>query len=139
MISFCGMPEFYDETFPKARKSYPCVECSAPIENGEKHLRYAGKWDGNVSGGRQHMLCREACMFIRDKFHDGDCIGFGELREYLSDYTGDRKSHEFRSIIAKIKWRERRFRTFRKKDRTNGALLNRKWGQTWEVIPEARC
>lgn len=119
MSAYCELPTFYSDKEVTARKPYKCVECRAPIEKGEKHLSYAGNWPavGGFDSGRQHLLCRDACIFIRDKFQDGDCIGFGMLfdcyREYIGNYDDPRaklnpREKAFRSMIAKIKWRKRK-------------------------------
>lgn len=76
-----GGPSVYSESEVVARKEYPCVECCAPILKGERHLRWAGLWDGSWSYGRQHLLCRDACVWIRDALND-ECIPFGALHEW---------------------------------------------------------
>ena len=117
MSSYCvEEPEFYAEAFYAARKVHECVECDAPIEVGERHLAYSGKWAGEISHGRQHMLCRELCMLIRDEFQDGECIALGDLHEAWHELdwrcrgTGDPWSptdRKARSLYAKIRARER--------------------------------
>lgn len=77
-------PSVYGEKEVVARKEHRCVECSAPILKSEKHLRYSGRWDGNWDSGRQHLLCRDACVWVRDQLEDR-CLAFGELREWWSD------------------------------------------------------
>ena len=67
-MSECLIPSFYSHSEPKARKRHRCVECSAWIEPGEVHFAYTGKWGGDISSGRQHLVCMEACMLIRDRF-----------------------------------------------------------------------
>ena len=110
-MSYCEMPEFYFETHPKARKPQACVECCAPIDVGEVHMRYRGKWGGKIGGGRQHLLCKELCVFIRDEVNLGECIGFGDLHEYCGSYNQLSKQFEChrtaRGMYAQIKWRER--------------------------------
>lgn len=119
-MSYCEIPIFYSETFPKARKPYACVECSAKIDVGEVHLHFRGKWpgafDGKFTEGRQHLACREACMFLRDEFQSGECIGFGDLKDHWRDSASpwpDRKRcrehiKKFRDLMARIIWRERK-------------------------------
>jgi hypothetical protein len=113
---YCEWPEFYYETFPRARKEYRCCECKSPIVKGEEHLHYRGKWDGELGTGRQHLLCRKACMYIRDAFQGGECIGFGQLAEYWQEYAkgwwtperkADPKLAAFRGLMAGVLWRER--------------------------------
>jgi hypothetical protein len=149
-VSYCEFPEFYSESLPKAKKPHRCCECAAPIEVGEKHLYYRGKWDGEFDTGRQHMLCREVCMELnrpgREKY--GECeIPFGGLWEYWqchgwSDHEWLRKhlkpeeseaAFKMRRKIAQIKWRQRPYRWLGK--RINGVWMRRKRGEAWEVIP----
>jgi hypothetical protein len=118
----------------------------APIEVGEEHLYYRGKWDGEFTADRQHMLCREVCMELNRPSREwsGECeIGFGALWEHWRGcWQADRqckpeqfaKAKEIRSKVARIKWRERRFKTRRK--RVQGVLYKRPWGGQWVVVPE---
>src|SRR5579875_1654788 len=103
---YCEYPEFYSESFPRAKKEHRCIECFAPIEIGEMHLYYRGKWDNEFSVGRQHMLCRKLCMFIRDEFQDGECFGFGDLFETWRDHNFGKKDDEeikkARSLMAQV-------------------------------------
>lgn len=107
----CDIPEFYRITEPVARKDHECCECNARIKKGEKHFQVTGKWEGEISSFRQHFLCMEACMYIRDHLDD-ECIPFGTLFEYLGEYLckGNKYCAEivpFRKMIAGIKRRER--------------------------------
>lgn len=108
-MSWCDFPEFYHETFPKARKQHRCIECRAPIEIGEKHLYYRGKWDGDFISGRQHIVCRELCMHINS---DEDCCPFGGMKDAWGDIYFQRPIREefkdIRSLMAEIKLRERK-------------------------------
>ena len=115
-MSECMIPEFYAYSEPVARKQHQCCECHAPILPGEKHFHYRGKWDGHLETGRQHLVCMEACMLIRDHLNDGECIGFGQLNDFLGDAWDflDRKAakkcehiSKLRSLVAAIRWRER--------------------------------
>lgn len=110
-------PEFYQWCEPVARKVHKCVECYVPINIGEKHFKSWGKWDGDFIVNRQHLLCCQACEFIRDEIEDGECIGFGELFEFVCEYRIDLDENkhkqpwkELRSMIAKIKWRKRKYK-----------------------------
>lgn len=117
----CEIPEFYNDKEVVGRKEHYCIECAAPIYKAEKHLAYSGKWAGEFGCGRQHLLCRDLCVLIRDQFNGSNCIGFGEMHEFWSemyfDRAGERKkpfddiTKKARSMMAVIKWRERRFRS----------------------------
>lgn len=111
-MSECELPAFYSHAEPVAKKQHRCCECSAPILKGEKHFKCTGKWDGGLQTFRQHLVCMEACMMIRDEFNDGECIGFGDLVEAFGDRKGDcDKKHptmkKMRHLMAVIKVRER--------------------------------
>lgn len=113
-MSKCAIPEFYSHSEPVARKQHLCCECRAPILPGERHFAWRGKWDGSMNSGRQHLLCMEACMLIRDKLNDHECIGFGELFEFFDEMqtsSAEGRKHEaigqLRNMMARIKWRER--------------------------------
>lgn len=110
---YCKLPEFFHESYPRAKKQYHCCECSAPILVGEKYGYYFGKWYGSVSTYRQHILCRDACVWIRDKFQSGECLSFGSLKEEYSEYTArwNIKTPDvkvLRHMMAEIIWRERK-------------------------------
>ena len=86
----CELPAFYVHSEPVARKRHKCCECGSPIEKGEKHFVCTGKWNGEApTTRRQHLLCMEACMFIRDEFNDGECIGFGDLYDSFGQMRRD--------------------------------------------------
>ena len=102
-------PKVYDESEVVARKEHRCVECSAPILRGEKHLVYRGMWEDYWGGGRQHLLCRDVCVWIRDVIQDGECIAFGELQEWMSEFSNEtgHGTERLRGMFAMIRNRER--------------------------------
>lgn len=81
-------PAVYSEQEVVARKEHGCVECAAAITKGERHLRYSGLWDGQWDNGRQHLLCRDACVWVRDAILEGECLPFGGLSEFWEDTRG---------------------------------------------------
>lgn len=86
-MSYCEWPEFFTESLPVARKEHKCCECGLVIHRGQLYWRCTGKWDGDVSTHCQHIECRDACYSARGPSGDFDeCIGFGELRDWLSEY-----------------------------------------------------
>lgn len=119
VIDECEIPEFYATSEPIAAKDHVCCECSAPITKGEKHLYCRGKWDGSFLHYRQHLICAEACMAIRDNFNEFECIEFGGLKSYWSEIIRDYDREtcrekeswkKLRSLMAAIAWRERKSR-----------------------------
>ncbi len=126
MSGLCDVdpPAFYSWSEPVARKFYPCRECCAPILKGERHFACVGKWEGSVERIRQHLLCCQACELIRDELSNGECVCFGGLMEEFDElrgngwHTGRERYrdawHRLRALLARIKWRERPYRTRRR-------------------------
>lgn len=84
----CDYGEGYRAYFEEevvAKKEHRCVECEAPILVGERYLRYRGRADDSWDTGAQHLLCRDACVWIRDAL-EGECISFGSLAEWWSEH-----------------------------------------------------
>lgn len=115
MSGYCEIPEFYSESFPRARKEYHCIECRAPIKKGERHLAYNMKFDGEMYSDRQHLTCRALCMLIRKAFNGGECLCFGELPEWLCEGSAPQgrkellatpKGRRLRVLIARRLYRE---------------------------------
>lgn len=103
-------PSFYSWKEPKARKAYSCCECDAPIRTGERYFVVTGKWEGGISRFRQHLLCLETCMYIRDNITNGECVGFGTLWEFWTDCRQKNNKPEvikLRNLLAQIRKRER--------------------------------
>jgi hypothetical protein len=44
-------------TRPQARKPYPCYVCGKLIDQGERHTRQVGIWDGDFISVRAHNCC----------------------------------------------------------------------------------
>lgn len=96
-------PAVYMATEHTARKRHMCCECGDWIEPKERYLRCKGLWDGLWSVYNQHLLCAEACMYVRDKIQDGECLPFGSLSDAYGAYRKPKdKFKEFRSMLAKI-------------------------------------
>lgn len=74
--------EFYDITWPKAKKEHRCCECRRTIVAGEEYQRWVGKWDGSLSSAKTCLFCCE----IRDGFSCGNSTVFGELWSEMKDY-----------------------------------------------------
>lgn len=107
MSDYCEIPEFYSATWVKGRKEHKCCECGGPIEKGELHGYFVGKWDGELNAHRQHLDCELACRYIRDKIQGGECICFGELFDAASNYLSYRTDEfkDFRRVMARVKFR----------------------------------
>lgn len=108
----CEVTSIYKATERVARKVHKCCECYGTIAPGKKYLSCFGIWDAGPARYPQHLLCAEACEFIRDVFEDGHCIGFGELFEWWDEsrYHLDMRRddvREIRRMLAKINKRRR--------------------------------
>lgn len=111
----CDIPDFYECCERKARKEHRCCECDAPILRGEKYVIASGKWSGEISTFRQHVLCADACRFIRNSMNDAECICFGGLKEWWHEarfcFANSDREHPkwkaFRGMMAGILRRER--------------------------------
>ena len=106
----CAVPQFYTHHEPIARKVHRCCECGAPILKGEKHFSWTGKWEGQISSGRQHLVCMEACMMIRDEFEGGECIPFGGLMDYYNENRLELKPLYHPGWHVKVRDRVKRLR-----------------------------
>ena len=107
----CELPSFYITSELVARKSHRCCECSSLILPGEKYLLCSGRWDNQISRYRQHLICAEACMLIRDSFNDHECIPFGGLMEFWDEmrplprgprWAADDSTRKLRGLMAQI-------------------------------------
>lgn len=114
-MSDCEIAQYYVCKEPVARKIHKCCECSAPIEVGEKHLRIDACWENRPGRYRQHLLCAEACEYVRDSgMNDDECLSFGELWEFWrsdSPYYTERELPERRALwrlMLRICRRERK-------------------------------
>ena len=58
-------PQFSCSTTPVARKEHSCEECNGKIRRGERYIRVAGKYDGEMYA---YALC-ETCKAWGDAYH----------------------------------------------------------------------
>lgn len=88
-MTYCdNIPDFYVWSEPRARKVYTCCECRGRIERGEKYFKATGSWEHVVSTHRQHLLCCQVCIHIRDNFYDyEECVPFGEMWEAVGELS----------------------------------------------------
>jgi hypothetical protein len=82
----CEMPEFFDRTYPIARREHRCCECFQPIRIGEKYCRNSGKWDGTMGCYKVHVECEELRAELQANSGDFcECIPFGGIAEEISN------------------------------------------------------
>lgn len=84
MSEWCDQPEFYNETYPRAKKEHRCCECSGVIRVGEVYARSSAKYDGVISTDCQHKDCRDFAAKVNLKFIGGCAIPFGDVREAMT-------------------------------------------------------
>lgn len=73
-FDFDGYPEFYVESWPKARKQHRCGECRCTINVGERYQSCSSKFDGEVHRDKTCAACAE----IRTAYSCGEmspCFG----------------------------------------------------------------
>lgn len=83
------MLEFYNSTYPKAKKEYKCDLCDQKIKVGEKYHRYSGKYDGDMFDNKYHLTCQKIinayCEKMNDNEYDEDGICDWLHDEYCID------------------------------------------------------
>ena len=82
------MPEFFNETRPKARAAHRCCECWRTIKPGDSYVRAVGKWDGYFDTFKISTRCDRLRNKILKK--TGYAIGFGYLREAIREEIDNR-------------------------------------------------
>lgn len=65
---FDGYPEFFETSWPKAKKQHVCGECRGQIQPGETYEAASGKFDGHFF---YEKTC-EACADIRQVYSCGE-------------------------------------------------------------------
>ena len=94
-MSDCEIAQYHKCQERVARKPHKCCECSAPINSGEKYLQVNACWDNQPFVGRQHLLCAEACEFVRDSgINDDECVYYGGLKEWYAEWVSGGYTHE---------------------------------------------
>lgn len=53
------MLEFQKYSEPTARKEYKCSLCDEAIHEGEKYVRFCGKYDGLMFDQKLHLTCNQ--------------------------------------------------------------------------------
>jgi len=64
------MSDFFNYTYPIARKEHRCEWCGEPIPKGEKHIHGSGVWEGDWQNWRMHNECHEIGL-LNDEITDG--------------------------------------------------------------------
>ena len=75
-------PEFFRETWVKARKEHKCCECWKVINPGDEYQYTAGFWEGRLY---TYKTC-ERCSDLRDALGEVVCPVYGQLKEAYMEY-----------------------------------------------------
>jgi hypothetical protein len=94
-ISDYGSSEFYDVSYPKARKEYRCYECRTIILPGTLYARHAQKWEGEVHTTKFCVDCDawSKALMTAQQIACG-CSGWslgelwGEIAEFTEQHIG---------------------------------------------------
>lgn len=104
------MNEFFTTRHVNGRKPYKCQECYGGIYQGENHVIYSGKWDGEFFCVRSCNCCyqlRAAAEKATSEINDPDNpVCFGELHQYLKD-CNDPGVDELKARSLEIKARRK--------------------------------
>jgi hypothetical protein len=82
----CDYPEFYSETYPRARKVHHCCECHQRIRAGYQYARCAGKQDGVMFSEQLHIACRDFVRKVEAAIASGCGVPFGYLDDALKNF-----------------------------------------------------
>lgn len=105
-MTYCERPEFYNETYPHARKEHRCCECGGTIRVGEIYAYCRGAYDGSFFSEYQHKACRDFAAEVNRKWgRFGECfIPFGDLNSAIHN------AHEFAepsdALTLQARWAE---------------------------------
>lgn len=106
MSDDCEIAQYYKCVHRVARKPHECCECSAPIDTGEKYLQVNACWDNQPDVYRQHLICAEACEYVRDVgLNDDECVYYGGLKEWWHDWIKESYNFEATAIERRKLWR----------------------------------
>ena len=89
--------EFYDVTYPKARKPRRCIECRVVIAPGTQYARHTQKWEGEVSNTTFCVTCDAWSKALTKAQHEAcGCSGwtFGEMRSALAEHTDEHLGYD---------------------------------------------
>ena len=75
-------PEFFRQTWVKARKEHKCCECWKVINPGDEYQDTAGFWEGLLY---TYKTC-ERCGDLRDALYEVVCPAYGELKKAYWEY-----------------------------------------------------
>lgn len=75
--------DFFDDTWPTARKPHRCVECREAIEVGEQHKKTAYRFNGSFHSERRCLPCVEVAAEFEYTVFGGGL--WNELQEEWSN------------------------------------------------------
>ena len=78
-------PDWFNESWPRARKPHWCQGCSESILVGQRYYCCSGQWDGTI---RTHRLCLR-CRAIYEGLVARDPYDLVNLTLHCGTYIGD--------------------------------------------------
>jgi hypothetical protein len=88
-----GYPEFFNTTWPKARKEHVCEDCNRKILAGQTYHRVSGKYDGEMFDVVTCAICEE----IRSAF---TCAEYDQTGPPSGELWADIQEQMFPSITT---------------------------------------
>ena len=97
-FDFYGECEFYSATFPRARRSHDCWECSHKIQPGERYARIAQKWEGSIDVNRVCLACHALGEELTEA-QRRECQGhsgweLGRMWEYVAEFCREHLGYD---------------------------------------------
>lgn len=137
--------EFYNETFPVAKKEHTCEMCGEVIHIGEQYSREVGKYEGELFTRKLHQKCKSILTdFIDDT--GADEFDYDEIKQWWHDtYCYKCKSyyHTCESVMAdgycetsSVNCPERTADGRCKADETCDEMTRMCWCENYEPIKE---
>jgi len=82
-------PEFFNESYRKARKKYCCDECGGPILPGEKYHYIVGKWEGEIGYYRRCPRCIDMLRYLKGNLPCYCYCYINNVFEYAEEQISD--------------------------------------------------
>ncbi len=76
--------DFYNHTYPKARKEHKCECCGQKIEIGQKYSYETGKYDGDMFSRKLCLVCENILQGYCSKESDEE-FTWDEVSDWLHD------------------------------------------------------
>ena len=95
-----GHSEFYNITYPKARKSHWCMECHIDILPGTQYARHTQKWEGEVESTAFCDVCDAWATALQAAQHAAcGCSGwtYGCMWNVIGEFTDEHLGYDHKT------------------------------------------